>query len=117
MFPELFYKDEYVYEFNKINDKEEIKNILTTYLEKYLDLTSQDVWFSKIKEMCEELGYASNMKEYKKNPDNFKGNVADVSGVLRVSLTKRSNTPDLYQIMKLLGEEKIKERFNKLIEK
>ena len=69
-----------------------------------------------IKLMCDELGYASNMKEYKKNPENFKGNVADVSTVLRVALTSKSMTPDLYEIMSLIGIEKIKERYNKIRE-
>ena len=63
--------------------------------------------------MCELLGYASNIKEYKKNPENFKGNVADVSTVLRVALTTKSNTPDLYHIMKLLGKDKMIKRYSK----
>ena len=112
MFSELFNNPEYMW--NKITDKEEIRNILNTYLDKYLDLTDQETWFNKIKEMCDELGYASNMKDYKKNPENYKGNVADVSGVLRIALTSLSNTPDLYLIMCLLGEDKIKERFKRI---
>ncbi len=103
------------YEFLKINDKEEIKNILSTYLDKYLDLSDKDVWFLRIKEMCDSLGYASNMKDYKKNPENYKGSVADVSTVLRVALTTKTNTPDLYEIMNLLGVDTIKERFIKCI--
>ena len=66
--------------------------------------------------MCDELGYASNMKEYKKNPENFKGNVADVSTVLRVALTSKSMTPDLFEIMNLFGIDRIKERYNKINE-
>ena len=50
------------------------------------------------------------MKEYKLNPDNFKGSVADVSMVLRVALTTKSMTPDLYEIMKLLGKDRIIKR-------
>ena len=61
--------------------------------------------------MCDKLGYASNMKEYKKNPETFKGNVADISTVLRVSLTSKSMTPDLYEIMKILGKDRIIKRF------
>ena len=52
------------------------------------------------------------MKAYKENPDNFKGNVADVSTVIRVAVTTRSMTPDLYEILKLLGVEEIKRRIN-----
>ena len=82
-------------------------------MDKYFTL-DKDNWFNNIKLMCDEMGYASNMKEYKKNPENFKGNVADVSTVLRVALTSKSMTPDLYEIMKLLGHDRIQERFNKI---
>lgn len=113
MYDELF-KD-FLYEFQKVTDKEEIKNILNTYFDKYYDSgDDKDTWFSKMKEMCDELGYASNMKEYKKNPEAFKGNVSDVATVIRVSMTSRSMTPDLYEILKLLGCERIKERVNRL---
>ena len=99
------------YEWQRITDKKEIVEILTTYIENYYDSSdTEEVWFNKMKEMCDKLGYASNMKEYKKNPDNYKGNVADVSTVLRVALTGRSRTPNLYDIMKILGQEEITRR-------
>jgi glutamyl-tRNA synthetase len=82
----------------------------------YNELDDKDTWFNKIKELCDELGYASNMKDYKENPDNYRGSVADVSTVIRVSLTSSSMTPDLYEIMKLFGTERIKNRINKIIE-
>ena len=69
---------------------------------------------SKIKEVSEKLGYAGNMKDYKENPDAYKGNVADVSTVIRVALTSKSQTPDLYEIMKLLGKDRIVTRINNL---
>ena len=69
---------------------------------------------NKIKELCDELGYASNIKEYKADPSKFKGNVADVSTVIRVALTSKSNTPDLYEIMKLFGKDRILSRIEKL---
>ena len=78
-------------------------------------MSDKDIWFNKVKEMCDELGYASNIKEYKKNPEAYKGNVADIASVIRVSLTSKMNTPDLYEIMVLLGKDKIKERFTKCI--
>ena len=113
MFDDLF-KD-FEYEFTKITSKDEISLILKTYLDKYMDLSNKDIWFNKIKEMCDELGYASNMKDYKKNPELYKGSVADVSGVLRVALTSRMNTPDLFLIMNILGTNKIKERFEECL--
>ena len=115
MYDELF--NEVTYDFGKITDKEEIKNILELYINKYYnELDDKDTWFNKIKELSDELGYASNMKDYKENPDNYKGNIADVSTVIRVALTSSSMTPDLYELMKLFGTTRIKERLNKFIE-
>ena len=109
MYDELYNPE--VFEFSKINDINEIKNILNTYMDKYYDASDdQETWFNKIKLLCDELGYASNMKEYKQNPDNFKGNVADVSTVIRVAITSKAQTPDLYEIMKLLGKDRILKR-------
>lgn len=83
-------------------------------VEKYSDIFSldddKDQWFARIKEMCEPLGFTPNVKEYKKNPEAFKGHVGDVSTVIRIALTSRRNTPDLYSIMALLGENEIKSR-------
>lgn len=111
MFEELFKNENY--EWQKINDIEEIKTILDVYVNKYYDSNdNEEVWFNKMKEMCDELGYASNMKEYKQNPEKFKGNVADVSTVIRVALTTKSRTPNLYDIMQILGLETIKKRFS-----
>ena len=113
MYDELFEKEEKEYDFLNIKDKEEIKLILNTYINKYYsDDDDKDTWFNKVKELSEELGYASNMKEYKENPNKFKGNVADVSTVIRVAVTTSSMTPDLYEILKLLGKERIKKRIN-----
>ena len=113
MYDELY--NEVEYEFQKISDKNDLKEIFDTYLEIYDESDDKDTWFNKIKELCDKLGYASDMKEYKQNPDNFKGNVADVSTAIRVGVTSKSMTPDLYEILRLLGKEKIKERFYKSI--
>lgn len=112
MFKELF--NPVSYEWMKITDMTEIKNILNTYMEKYFDVSDKEVWFNKVKELAMELGYASNMKEYKANPDAYKGNVADISTVLRVALTSKCQTPDLYEIMRLLGKEEILNRISRL---
>ena len=113
MFDELFTPK--TYEWQKITDKEEIKKIVTTYFGEYYDISDdKDTWFNKVKELTDKLGYCSNMKEYKKNPDAYKGNVADVATVIRVSVTSLSMTPDLYEILKLLGIERIKDRINML---
>ena len=84
----------------------EILNVLNTYFNEYYDYNDdKETWFNKVKEMCDKLGYASNMKEYKANPENFKGNVADISTIIRVSMTSKSQTPDLYEILKLIHDE------------
>ena len=88
---------------------------MKTYIEKYYyDNDEQQVWFDKIKELSGELGYAKEVKEYKENPDNYKGHVGDVSSVIRIALTTKSMTPNLYDIMKLFGKEKIINRIEKL---
>ena len=114
MYDELFTPN--TYDFQKIKDHEEISKILTTYLDKYYQETDdKETWFNKIKDLTDELGYCSNMKEYKENPDKYKGSVADISTVIRVALTSSSMTPDLYEIMKLLGPNRIKSRIDKVI--
>lgn len=110
MFDELFTKEK-TYDLQSIQDKDEIKEMLDAYLQMYEETDDKDTWFNKIKDLSERFGYAREVKAYKENPENYKGHVGDVSMVLRVVLTTRSMTPDLYQIMKLLGKERIKERF------
>ncbi len=110
MYDELF--NNLNYEWQNITDKKEIKNILNLYISKYNVNDDKDTWFNKMKEVCDELNYASDMKKYKENPNNYKGNIADISNVLRIALTTKAMTPDLYEIMKLLGKEKIEKRFN-----
>lgn len=89
-------------------------------LEKYIDEVNlnddKDAWFSRIKSICEPCGCTPNVKEYKQNPDNFKGHVGDVSTIIRVALTGRTNTPDLFSITALLGEKRVKERLTKALE-
>ncbi len=114
MYDSIYNSRDKVYEYTKISDRDEIKKILKIYVDKYMVLDNQEEWFNNIKLMCDELGYASNMKDYKKNPDNYKGSVADVSGVLRISLTSKSMTPDLYEIMKLFGRDRIIKRYKNL---
>ena len=92
--------------------KEVILDVIEKYSSVYNENDDKDTWFSRMKELANNLGFCTNMKEYKENPDNFKGNVADVSTVIRVAVTTRSMTPDLYEILKLLGVEEIKRRIN-----
>ena len=117
MYDELFYSKKQDYPYQVINNKDEINKILTLYIEKYYnDEDDKQTWFDKIKELSGELGYAKEVKEFKANPEKFKAHVGDVSTVLRVALTSRTNTPDMYEIMKILGKERIVERFKKAME-
>ena len=117
MFDELFIGD-ITYEFNGITDLDEIKSILTLYISKYYDESDdQETWFNKIKDLSNTLGYASEVKLYKEHEHEYKGHVGDISMVLRVALTSKSMTPNLYEIMKLMGKNRIIDRFNLLINK
>ncbi len=112
MYDELF-DDENNYEWQNITNTDEIKNILDVYINKYYNISDdKDMWFAKMKSLSDELGYASNTKDYKDNSDKYKGSIVDVSMVIRVALTTKSMTPDLYEIMKLLGKDRIKSRFD-----
>ncbi len=98
-------------------DLEEVKSILAQYKEIYNETDTQEEWFTRIKEMCDKLNYASDMKAYKSDPTKFKGSVVDVTNIIRIALTTFTTTPDLYSIMQILGKEKIFARFDKIIAK
>ena len=117
MYSELFENSSEAYEFQKIEDKAEIKELLTKYVEKYFDINDdKQTWFDKMKDLSEEMGYAREVKMFKAEPEKYKAHVGDVSTVIRVALTKRSNTPDMYEIMNVLGGQEVKARLKKCIE-
>jgi glutamyl-tRNA synthetase len=87
--------------------------IVKKYLEVFDVNDTKDEWFEKIKGICEPLGFTPNVKEYRQNPDAFKGHVGDVSSVIRTSVTSRLNTPDLHAIMCILGAHEVKNRLEK----
>lgn len=90
--------------------KEDRVEILGRFLGVYDLRDDVDTWFNKIKEIANDLGYSVNYKEYKEEPEKFKGKVGDIAMVLRIALTKRTKSPDLYQVMKVLGKERIEYR-------
>ena len=107
MYDEIFEKEEANYEIKDFYTKE----LLTYYIENvYDEKDDKETWFNKIKEMCPKFGFASETKEYKKEPEKYKGSVAHACEIIRVSVTHRTMTPDLYEILKLLGKERIKQR-------
>ncbi len=112
MFNEKFDKNA-DFEYGKISDKSEIEKITKLYIEKYFDINDdKQTWFNKMKDLAEEVGYAREVKMYKTEPEKWPGHVGDISTVIRVSLTGRQNTPDLYEIMQVLGKETIIDRLS-----
>ncbi len=95
--------------------KETVKKVLEAYASTYEQAADNSEWFSHMKELCEPLGFTPNVKEYKKNPEQFLGHVGDVSTVVRVAVTGRKNTPDLFSIMTVFGKERVLERLNAAI--
>ena len=101
------------FEYQKITDENEIKTILSEYINNYFSINDdKQTWFEKMKDLAEKMGYAREVKEYKEHSENYKGHVGDISTVIRVTLTGRANTPDLYEIMQVLGEKEVKERLS-----
>ena len=108
MYDNEFEKIKANYELQKINDKEKIRQILEMYLEKYFDIhDDKQTWFEKIKDVAEEFGYAREVKEFKANPEKYEAHVGDVSTIIRIALTGRTNTPDMYEIMQVLGKDRV----------
>ena len=79
----------------------------------YAPEDDKQTWFDKIKDLAEETGFAREVKEWKKEPEKWPGHVGDVSTVIRVALTGRTNTPDMYEIMQVLGKERVIKRLEK----
>lgn len=113
MYDELFFDVDF--DFSFLKHEEDAKKIVSTYLSDFFDINDdKETWFNKIKELTLKMGYNTNMKEYKENPDEFRGSIADISNVIRVSLTTKLTTPDLFEIIKLLGNERVCERFKRI---
>ena len=107
MYPALYEKD---YTLPENISAADAAAILHDYSEVWSPADEKDVWFEKIKALCAPHGFTPNVKEYKQNPDAFKGHVGDVSTVIRIAVTGRTNTPDLCTILQLLGEETVHAR-------
>ncbi len=96
-------------------DIDEVHAILTKYLESYNHTDDNSIWFNKLKDIADSLGYASDMKAYKASPEKFKGNVSDVAEVIRIAVTGRANTPDLWTIVHIMGEAQMRERIETVL--
>ena len=96
--------------------KEDAKAFLTAYKSVYNPSDDRQEWFQKIKDIAPKIGFAAETKEFKANPDNFKGHAGDLSTVLRIAITGRRNTPDLCSIMQVLGKDKCIQRIDYMLE-
>ena len=94
-----------------------IADVLKAYLAAYSPEDDQSAWFDKMKDVAEKFGFAREMKEYKANPEAYKGSIGDISSFVRVAITGKQNAPDLYTVMNILGENKSRERIEKQIER
>lgn len=114
---EYFYDEIYTpnYDLPENIDKADAVSVLKAYKEAYNPADDKDAWFQRIKDLCEPLGFTPNVKEYKQNPDAFKGHVGDVSTIIRVATTGRTNTPDLHAILAILGENTVMARIDAAI--
>jgi glutamyl-tRNA synthetase len=92
------------------------KAIVHSYAKVFNYMDDKDTWFDKIKNLAEKFGFARDVKLYKKNPEAYKGNVGDVAMILRVALTNRSATPDLFDIIQVLGMDRTSCRLKKFLE-
>lgn len=109
MFDELFQK---TYDEIENISKEDQVALLDSYTDMYSEEADNNEWFSTLKDLAEKNGFAREVKEYKANPDAYKGHVGDVSNVIRVAVTGRTKSPDLYSIMKALGKDRVSERIS-----
>ena len=96
-------------------DNEEVKKLLKAYLDSYSHEDDNSVWFDKLKAIADSNGYASDMKAYKAEPEKFKGNVSDVAEVVRIAVTGHANTPDLWSIVHIMGEDQMRQRIEKIL--
>ena len=95
--------------------KDDVAEIIAKYLETYDHSDDQSQWFEKIRQISQDMGYALKPKDFKKNPDQFKGHVGHVSTAIRVALMGRQQSPDVWEIQQILGEERTRERLSKFL--
>lgn len=96
-------------------DKADAVDAIKCYIDIYSTEHDKNQWFDCMKDVAEKIGFAREVKEYKKAPEQYKGHVGDISTIVRIAVTGRRNTPDLYEIMRILGKERVIARLNAFI--
>ena len=108
-----FFFDEYFTVIDKPDEKFD-KGVIANIVEEYVDIydtnDEQNVWFDKIKALGEKYNFAGNMKDYKATPENYAGSVADVSGFIRLAITGKNSSPDMYAVMRIMGKDAVVSR-------
>ena len=112
-----FFYDEYLTEpvFDEKFDNATVCDVLNRFLDRFDIHDDSGVWFDKVKAITEEIGFTTDMKAYKADPTAFKGTVADVSGFIRLAVTGKTNSPDLYTVMQILGYDRTVQRIRNVI--
>ena len=112
-----FFYDEYLEtaQFDEKFSKETVKTVLEKFLATYDPADDSGVWFDKVKAVTEQIGFTTDMKAYKADPSAFPGTVADVSAMIRMAVTGKQNSPDLYSVMQILGSDRSADRIYKAI--
>ena len=113
LFSQDIEKNGYNFEYNDKITKDIVNSVLDAYFNSYNHSHTKDEWFANMKEQANSLGFCTDMKEYKQNPDKYIGSTADFATIIRIAITNRKNSPDIYLIMQLLGEDETKNRFLK----
>ncbi len=113
-----FFYDEYLTapQFDEKFSKETVKDALARFLEKFDITDDSGIWFNKVKEITEDMGFTTDMKAYKADPAAYKGTVADVSTFIRQAVTGKTNSPDLYTVMQILGYDRTVARIQAVME-
>ncbi len=112
-----FFYDEYLEKpvFEEKFAKETIADVLNRFLDKFDIADDSNTWFEKVKTITNEIGFTTDMKAYKATPEAFPGTVADVSTFIRLAVTGKTNSPDLYTVMQILGYDRTVERIRNTI--
>ena len=114
MYDDCFYNSDVKYEYQTISDKATLTKLFELYADKYYDEADDNqAWFNKLKDLSDEIGYAREVKLWKQDKDKWPGHVGDVSTAIRIAVTGRANTPDLCQIMNVMGTKRVKERLRR----
>ncbi|MBO5327683.1 MAG: glutamate--tRNA ligase [Clostridia bacterium] len=112
-----FFDDTFAPEYNFRHDKQTVNTVLSEFAKVYDPTDDNSAWFAKVKAIAPSVGFASEMSEYKANPENFKGNVSDIAEILRIAVTGMANSPDLCTIMGIIGKERTLARLSNAIVK